>query len=94
MTIDPTSLSFGELRQVLSELEAAEREERRFSPVFRETVVDPLVAAARDAGIEVAEFPRLIGRTPVSDAPLPSQNARTSASKDGAHPFSGRARRL
>jgi hypothetical protein len=98
VTIDPKSLSFGELRQVLSELEAAERNVGRFSPVFRETVVDPFVAAAKEVGIDVAEFPRLIGRRPVADArQVPSRNRTREATErkleKGAHPFSARSRR-
>jgi hypothetical protein len=93
VSIDPTSLSFGELRQVLSELEAAEREVGRFSPVFRETVVDPFVAAAKEVGIDVEEFPRLIGRTPVGNPPqVLSRNGLTEDTKR-AHPFSARSRR-
>src|SRR5215207_759523 len=65
--IDPKSLSFAEVRKVLSELESAERE-ARFSTLFRELIVEPLLAAARNKGVDVAEFPSLMGRPAVADA--------------------------
>ena len=52
---------------MLSELEAAKRELGGFSTVLTETVVDPFVTAAKEVGIDVAEFPRLTGRQPVAE---------------------------
>jgi len=95
-TIHLTSMSFGELREVLSALETAEREAGRFSPVVRETLVDPFVAAAKDKGVDVAEFPRLIGRTPIANPPrLASATPPNEPSngKTGTHPFSARSGR-
>jgi hypothetical protein len=97
LKIDPTSLSFGELRDLLSALEIAEREAGRFSPAIRETIIDPFLTAAKQRGIDVAEFPRLTDRQPVADARqvpsgTPSREATKQAEK-GAHPFSARSRR-
>jgi hypothetical protein len=86
VTIDPKSLSFGEVRQVLSELEAAKRELGGFSAVLSEEVVDPFVTAAKEMGIDVAEFPRLIGRQPVADPMIAATGPRKGKIGRG-HPF-------
>ena len=90
-TIDPTSLSFGQLREVLSALETAERDVGRFSPAVRETIVDRFLSAAIDRGIDVAEFPRLTGRQPVAeirDTRSTIPPTETSKGKmGGGHPF-------
>jgi Fe-S-cluster formation regulator IscX/YfhJ len=94
--IDPKSLNFAEVRKLLSELESAEREARRFSSLFRELIVKPLVDAAKSKGVDVAEFPRLTGRPPVVEArhkPSKIPPRQASNLKTGTHPFLPRARR-
>ena len=89
--IDPTSLSFGELREVLSDMEAAARKVGGLSPAFRKTIADPFVAAAKERGIDVAEFPRLTGRQPIADirdmhSTVPSTEL-SKRKRAGGHPF-------